>query len=197
MFKRVFADFGLPAAIRSDNGAPFASRGYHQLTALSVLWLKHGIKIERIKPGNPQENGRHERMHRTLKEDTTTPPGKNHLHQQEKFDEFCMVFNTERPHEALDMKTPCDIYHKPKTQFQPDLILEYPNHDREFKVFRNGKIEPQTGFCINLGKAFAGEIVGTKEVDDGLWKISFSDYDIAYYDFFDKKIERLPILTNQ
>lgn len=195
VFKRVFAEYGLPTAIRSDNGSPFATRNFYQLSTLSVLWLKLGIKIERTKPSSPQENGRHERMHRTLKADTTKPSGKNHIHQQEMFEEFMTIYNTERPHEALNMRTPSDIYTKPSKQYEVSkLTLNYPDHDRTYRVAINGKFEPKKGHHINLGKAFAGEMVGIKEVDDGLYRISFAEYDIAYYDFFDKKIERLPIL---
>lgn len=195
VFKRVFTEYGLPVAIRSDNGSPFASRNFYQLSKLSVFWLKLGIKIERIRPANPQENGRHERMHKTLKAETTKPSGRNHLQQQEKFDEFMMIYNTERPHEALNMKTPSDAYTKSNRLYDPKLMLEYPEHDKTYRVAVNGKFEPKRGYQVNLGKAFAGEIVGVREVDDGLWQVSFADYDIAFYDFYDKKIERLPVLT--
>ncbi|MER9927552.1 integrase core domain-containing protein, partial [Mesorhizobium sp. M0048] len=104
-FVRLFRERGLPLAIRSDNGVPFASpNGLYNLSKLSVWWLRLGIAIERIKPGNPQQNGRHERMHRTLKQETTRPPGMNALQQQARFDAFISEFNEERPHEALAMK---------------------------------------------------------------------------------------------
>jgi transposase InsO family protein len=110
-FERLFAERGLPAAIRSDNGVPFASpNGLFNLSKLSVWWLRLGINIERIKPGCPQQNGRHERMHLTLKKETTRPPGMNMLQQQERFDAFKEEFNTERPHEALNMRSPAEIY---------------------------------------------------------------------------------------
>jgi len=104
-FERTFKDFGLPAAIRTDNGVPFASRSaFFGLSKLSVWWLRLGIRIERIKPGNPQQNGRHERMHLTLKKEATRPAGRNFLQQQAKFDRFTQCFNFERPHQALQMK---------------------------------------------------------------------------------------------
>ncbi|WP_192385299.1 IS481 family transposase, partial [Mesorhizobium silamurunense] len=110
-FARLFKERGLPTAIRSDNGLPFASpNGLYNLSRLSVFWLRLGIAIERIQPGNPQQNGRHERMHRTLKAETTRPAGANILQQQARFDAFLKEFNTERPHEALDMKAPADLY---------------------------------------------------------------------------------------
>lgn len=105
VFQRVFEEFGLPEAIRTDNGVPFSSpNSLFGLSKLSVWWLRLGIAIERIKPGNPQQNGRHERMHLTLKKATTKPAGENFLQQQEKFDNFIKEYNTERPHQALNMK---------------------------------------------------------------------------------------------
>src|SRR5206468_5862485 len=111
VFERAFKDFGLPLAIRTDNGAPFASlSAFFGLSKLSVWWLRLGIAIERIKPGNPQQNGRHERMHLTLKQETTKPAGQNFLQQQAKFDGFVTEYNTERPHQALDMQYPAERY---------------------------------------------------------------------------------------
>ena len=110
-FERLFKECGLPQAIRSDNGVPFASpNGLFNLSRLSVWWLRLGISIERIKPGHPQQNGRHERMHLTLKKEATRPAGANLLQQQAKFDAFQQEFNTERPHEALQMKCPAELY---------------------------------------------------------------------------------------
>src|SRR5207244_8674812 len=111
VFERIFKDFGLPLAIRTDNGVPFASRStFFGLSKLSVWWLRLGVSIERIKPGNPQQNGRHERMHLTLKKEATRPAGRNFLQQQEKFDIFVEEFNTQRPHQALNMKFPEEMY---------------------------------------------------------------------------------------
>ena len=110
-FEQLFQERGLPEAIRSDNGVPFASpNALFNLSKLSVWWLKLGVAIERIKPGNPQQNGRHERMHLTLKKEATRPPGMNSLQQQARFDEFVKEFNQERPHEAIDMKRPAELY---------------------------------------------------------------------------------------
>src|SRR3954470_8992718 len=110
-FERLFRERGLPLAIRSDNGVPFASpNALFNLSKLSVWWLRLGIAIERIKPGHPQQNGRHERMHLTLKKEATRPPGANSLQQQDRFDAFVHEFNTERPHEALGMKCPAQLY---------------------------------------------------------------------------------------
>jgi transposase InsO family protein len=110
-FEQLFQERGLPEAIRSDNGVPFASpNALFNLSKLSVWWLRLGVAIERIKPGNPQQNGRHERMHLTLKKEATRPPGMNSLQQQARFDEFVKEFNEERPHEAIDMKRPAELY---------------------------------------------------------------------------------------
>ena len=110
-FERLFAERGLPDAIRTDNGLPFASpNGLYNLSKLSVWWLRLGIAVERIRPGHPQQNGRHERMHLTLKQETARPPAKTIIAQQEKFDAFISEFNSERPHEALHMATPDQAY---------------------------------------------------------------------------------------
>ena len=109
MFERLFKERGLPASIRSDNGVPFASaQALFNLSKLAVWWLRLGIGIERIKPGHPQQNGRHERMHLTLKKETTKPAGSNFL-QQARFDDFIEIFNNQRPHEALDTKCPAEV----------------------------------------------------------------------------------------
>ena len=181
-FEQLFLDRGLPAAIRSDNGIPFASRSaLFNLSKLSVWWLRLGIAIERIKPGHPQQNGRHERMHLTLKKEATRPPGMNSLQQQARFDDFVHEFNNERPHEALAMKTPSEVYASSVRTYNglPELI--YPLHDRDVVVTTCGRI------CIyqkkiNLSTVMAGQRVGIKEVDEGIWLVSFMQYDLGYID---------------
>jgi transposase InsO family protein len=128
VFERTFKDFGLPRAIRTDNGTPFASGGaFFGLTKLSVWWLRLGIGIERIKPGNPQQNGRHERMHLTLKKEATKPAAKNFLQQQqEKFDDFIQEFNYERPHQALNMKYSAELYTPSPRPYKGIGDVEYP-----------------------------------------------------------------------
>jgi hypothetical protein len=119
-FERLFQERGLPHSIRSDNGVPFASaNSLFNLSKLSMWWLRLGITIERIQPGHPQQNGRHERMHLTLKNETTRPAGMNCLQQQSKFDEFLEEFNNERPHEALDMNCPAEVYSFPASLSRP------------------------------------------------------------------------------
>jgi putative transposase len=194
MFKETFKKFGLRKAIRSDNGVPFCTTGNLGLSKLSVLWLKLGIKIERIRPGNPQENGRHERMHRTLKESTTRPAKLNFMQQQESFDKFIEEYNLERPHEALDMKFPAEFYNPSPRRYNEDMLsLEYPFHDKSYRVALNGQINPRKGHFISIGKVFTEEEVGITEVDDNLWQIDFKDYTLGYYDFDDKSFSKMNI----
>jgi putative transposase len=117
-FEETFKEYGVPSAIRSDHGIPFASgNSMWGLTKLSVWWIRLGIKLERIEPGCPQQNGRHERMHRTLKREATQPPAGNFLQQQEKFYTFMHEYNFERPHQALAMKCPGDVYQKSQVPY--------------------------------------------------------------------------------
>src|SRR6516162_156061 len=138
-FHRLFQDQGLPGAIRSDNGLPFASpNGLYNLSRLSVFWLRLGIATERIKPGKPQQNGRQERMHLTLKKEATRPASQNSLAQQARFDSFLHEFNEERPHEALDMKRPADLYTAATRRYDGLPELTYPFHDRDVVVTNCG-----------------------------------------------------------
>jgi transposase InsO family protein len=190
-FEQLFRERGLPAAIRSDNGVPFASpNALFNLSKLSVWWLRLGIAIERIKPGHPQQNGRHERMHRTLKEATTRPAAMNSLQQQGKFDAFITEYNTERPHEALAMKVPNDLYLPSTRLYQGIGELEYPFHDRDITVTSCGRI------CmhrkkINISTVLAGQKLGIKEVDEGIWLVSFMHYDLGYIDLEQKTLQPL------
>lgn len=191
VFERVFKEYGLPKAIRTDNGVPFAvPNSLFGLSKLSVWWLRLGIGIERIKPGHPEQNGRHERMHLTLKKGTTKPPGQNFLQQQAMFDEFRDEYNHERPHQALEMKFPGEIY-VPSSQLYRGLEeVEYSFHDRTILVTSCGRICIR-GKKINFCRAFSGQLVGIKEVNDGIWLVSFMDYDLGYFDEESKKFEPL------
>jgi transposase InsO family protein len=190
-FERLFRERGLPLAIRSDNGVPFASpNALFNLSKLAVWWLRLGIEIERIKPGRPQQNGRHERMHLTLKKETTRPAGMNVLQQQAKFDAFIQEFNTERPHEALAMKCPAEIYAPSKRPYQGLPELSYPLHDKSIIVTACGRA------CmlrkkINISTVLAGQTLGIKEVDDGIWLVSFMHYDLGYIDLEQKTLQPL------
>lgn len=191
VFESVFRQYGLPKAIRTDNGVPFASpNALFNLSKLSVWWLRLGIDIERIKPGNPQQNGRHERMHKTLKKEATRPSGQNSLQQQAKFDDFAEEFNTERPHEALHMKIPCEIYRPSPRPYRGLSDPEYPFHDQVITVTHCGRICFQ---CkkINFSVVFAGQTVGIKEVDDDIWLVSFMQYDLGYFDLEGGRFEPL------
>ena len=190
-FERLFAERGLPGAIRSDNGLPFAGpNALFNLSKLSVWWLRLGITIERIRPGHPQQNGRHERMHLTLKKEATRPPAMNSLQQQARFDHFVQEFNAERPHEALDMKRPADLYTPSPRTYDGLPDLAYPFHDRDILVTACGRI------CmhrkkINISTVLAGQRLGLKEVDDGIWLVSFMHYDLGYIDLEQRTLQPL------
>lgn len=190
-FERLFKERGLPQAIRSDNGVPFASpNGLFNLSKLSVWWLRLGIGIERIRPGHPQQNGRHERMHLTLKKEATRPAGANLLQQQAKFDAFIEEFNNERPHDALAMKCPAEVYTACTRPYNGIPEPQYPFHDKTVVVTHCGRL------ClyrkkINLSTCLAGQAVGIKEVDDDIWLVSFMDYDLGYVDLEEKTLQPL------
>jgi transposase InsO family protein len=190
-FEQFFRRRGLPAAIRSDNGVPFASpNALFNLSKLAVRWLRLGIAIERTKPGHPQQNGRHERMHLTLKKETTRPPGMNSLQQQARFDAFVEEFNAERPHEALAMKCPAEVYTASPRPYDGLSELTYPLHDRDVLVTACGRI------CmhrkrINISTVLAGQRLGIKEVDDGIWIVSFMHDDLGFIDLEQKTLQPL------
>lgn len=149
-----------------------------------------GICIERIQPGKPQQNGRHERMHLTLKKETTRPAGSNILQQQAKFDFFVEEFNNERPHEALNMKYPAEVYTASSRPYRGIPEPDYPFHDQTVVVTTCGRI------CIyrkkiNLSSSLAGQAVGIKEVDNGIWLVSFMKYDLGYIDLEEKTLQPL------
>jgi transposase InsO family protein len=190
-FERLFAERGLPQAIRSDNGVPFASpNGLYGLSRLAVWWLRLGIEIERIKPGHPQQNGRHERMHLTLKKEATRPPCMNSLQQQARFDDFLEEFNGERPHEALAMQRPADVYVPSARLYDGLPDVDYPLHDRDIFVTACGRI------CmhkkkINISTVLAGQRLGIKEVDEGIWLVSFMRYDLGYIDLEQRTLQTI------
>jgi transposase InsO family protein len=190
-FQQLFRERGLPVAIRSDNGLPFASpNGLYNLSRLAVWWLRLGIAIERIKPGRPQQNGRHERMHLTLKKEATRPPGLNTLQQQARFNAFVREFNAERPHEALAMRCPAELYTASPRLYAGLPELQYPWHDRDILVTACGRI------CmhrkkINISTVLAGQKLGIKEVDDGIWLVSFMQYDLGYIDLEQRTLQTI------
>jgi putative transposase len=173
MFTRVFREFGLPLRIRTDNGVPFATHTLARLSRLSAWWVRLGILPEFIEPGKPQQNGRHERMHRTLKAETTRPAAATLRAQQRKFNRFRLEFNHERPHEALLMHTPASCYTRSPRQM-PERIppLEYPDHFELRYVSANGGIR-WNHHWVNVSVTCIGEYVGLEEIDDGVWNVFF------------------------
>jgi putative transposase len=191
VFERAFKDFGLPQAIRTDNGLPFAApTALYRLSKLAVWWLRLGIRIERIQPGKPQQNGRHERMHLTLKREATKPAGDNLLQQQARFDAFSTRYNEERPHAALAMKTPAELYAPSSRIYRGLGELTYPFHDATITVTNCGRICFR-GRKVNLSHALAGQNVGISQVGDRVWLVSFMEYDLGYFD--DETIRVEPI----
>jgi putative transposase len=182
VFERVFKDYGLPQTIRTDNGVPFATaNALYGLSRLAVWWLRLGIQIERIRPGHPEQNGRHERMHLTLKTEATKPAAPNVLQQQVRFDAFLDRYNCERPHQALAMKVPSEVYTPSPRPYRGLAEVDYPLHDWTATVTHCGRI------CwkrrkINLSLVFAGQNVGVRQVSDRIWLVSFMDYDLGYFD---------------
>lgn len=192
-FHRVFSQYGLPKVIKSDNGVPFSSRSIFGMSKLSVFWIRLGIGIERIKPGNPQENGSHERMHRTLKAETTKPPSANSLSQQERFDAFQATFNHERPHAAIDMKSPAELYRPSKIVYDPEIVpLRYPAHTLTTRITKCGKIfiaNKKLNLAVAVGKPFGGYNVGLNLVDKGLWQVDFMHHTLGFFDMATQKLQ--------
>jgi putative transposase len=182
VFEQLFKEFGLPRAIRTDNGVPFASaHAIYGLSKLSVWWLRLGIALERIAPGHPEQNGQHERMHLTLKREATKPAAANGLQQQARFEAFRTCYNVERPHQALGMKTPADLYERSPRPFGELPALEYPLHDWSTTVTTCGRICYRTR-KINLSQVFAGQRVGVRQVSERIWLVTFMEYDLGYFD---------------
>lgn len=191
VFEQLFKEYGLPGSIRSDNGVPFAcANALYGLSSLSVWWLRLGIGIERIKPGNPQQNGRHERMHLTLKQATTKPPAKTLLQQQDKFEDFIHEYNYERPHQALEMKKPAELYTPSARRYQGLPDVSYPFHDKTVTITNCGRI-CIAGQKVHLSTVFAGHDVGVRQVEDDVWLVSFMDYDLGYFDLESNKVQAL------
>ncbi len=189
VFERLFREYGLPRAIRTDNGSPFAAiRAVGRLSHLSVRFLKLGISLDRIDPGHPEQNGSHERMHRTLKQETARPPAGNRSSQQERFDQFRSVFNEQRPHEALGQQTPAEFY-RPSARPYPAKMPEpdYPGHFEVRSVKRTGVIKWQGKFLF-VSEALSGERVGLEESADGVWTVYFGSVPLARFDEQERKL---------
>ena len=173
---KLFKEHGLPTRLRSDNGVPFAAYSLGRLSKLSVWLLKVGVLPELIEPGKPQQNGRHERMHRTLKDETLKPPAANAQAQQRRFNVWRTEFNQERPHEALDGLVPADV-HRPSSRPMPSKLLapDYPDRFEVRYVSANGGIRWNNKW-VGVSSVLIGEHIGLEEVDDGQWDVYFANY---------------------
>lgn len=182
VFRRAFQRYGLPAALRSDNGVPFATTALARLSPLAVWWIRLGIRPELIAPGHPEQNGRQERLHRTLKAETARPPAPTLEAQQRRFDRFRQSFNHERPHQALGHTPPADHY-RPSDRPYPARLpaLDYPAHLTVRRVGQNGAFLWQ-GHRLFLTKVLANQLVALEEIDDGLWTIAFGPLLLAHLD---------------
>lgn len=182
VFEAAFREYGLPERMRTDNGAPFGSNGESGLTRLSVWLIKLGILPEHIQAGKPQQNGRHERMHRTLKQETASPPARNRRGQQERFDLFRREYNEERPHQALGQKPPAEYYEVSERSYPGRLReVEYEADWRVRRVSAGGQMR-WSGESVFVAHALNGESVGLEPIDEGHWRVWFSFYEIGVLD---------------
>ena len=190
VFEAAFREYGLPERMRTDNGAPFGSNGESGLTGLTVWWIKLGIVPEHITPGKPQQNGRHERMHRTLKQESAAPPAANRRRQQERFDQFRQEYNEERPHQALGQRTPASCYQASPRAYPARLrAVEYPSHWEVRRVGEGGQIRWHVAHVF-VAHALAGEPVGLEPIDDHRWRVWFSFYEVGVLDGLKRTIRR-------
>lgn len=188
VFERLFREVGLPQAIRTDNGAPFASTGIHGLCAMNVWWIRLGIAHQRIEPSHPEQNGAHERMHRTLKQEATRPPGQTLRGQQRKFDRFRREYNEERPHQALRDRPPASRWRPPRCPYPSPLPKpEYPGHHLVRLVSNAGTFRFKVR-QIFLSNALAQDYIGLEETNDGIWGIYFYDVRLGTLDERDFRI---------
>ncbi len=192
IFEAAFREFGLPAAIRTDNGAPFASTAIAGLSRLAVWWIKLGIVVERIEAGHPEQNGRHERMHRTLKQETAMPAAANRRAQQRAMDKFCQEYNQVRPHEALQMETPAAVYETSPRRLPVQIPEpEYPDTMRVYRVQQKGHFRWKK-HQVFLSEVLWGESVGLLPVDDRWFTVYFAQVPIARFDSKQLRVMPLP-----
>ena len=180
--EQCFREYGLPQNIRSDNGTPFSSMAAGGISRLSKWWIQLGIQPQRIKPGHPQQNGRHERMHKTLKQETIKPPAYNERSQQTKFDDFKTEFNHERSHEALQRKCPAEVYEPSSTSY-PDTLPEivYDEGCETRKVKRGGEIKWK-GHHIYISQVLSHDRISLEEIDNNLWEVCYGFYKLGELD---------------
>jgi transposase InsO family protein len=191
-FVRLFECHGLPEAIRSDNGSPFANIGLCRLSRLSVWWMRLGIALKRNVPGHPEHNGRHERIHRDLKAETTRPPQNDLARQQRRFDAFVRERNHDRPHEALGQQPPARFY-VPSPRPYPSRLpeAEYPAHYEVRRVAPNGSVS-LWGKYVFLSHALCGELIGLIEEADGLWTAYFGNLRLGIIDRRNRRLADSP-----
>jgi len=188
-----FCEFGLPDVIRSDNGPPFASTAAGGLSELSLWLIKLRIRPERIEPGKPQQNGRHERMHRTLKQATAMPPAGTGAEQQLCFDRFRRIFNDERPHEALDLQYPAALYQPSARPYPcPTRDPEYGQDCAVRRVRSNGEIKWR-GDLVFVSQVLVGEPVGIEQTASGDWRVRYADIELGYIDSKRGRLNRWPL----
>src|SRR5712692_2513979 len=194
IFEAAFREYGMPAAMRTDNGAPFATRALAGLSRLAVWWIKLGIVPERIAAGHPEQNGRHERMHRTLKQETADPPAANRRKQQRALDRFRQEYNEVRPHEALGMRTPAEVY-EPSARKFPEQVPEpeYPANMLVRSVRRQGHFRWQQDEVF-LSEVLWGERVGLLQENDRWFTVYFAQHPIGLFD--SQQLRVAPLLTN-
>ena len=182
VLESVFLQYGLPRAIRSDNGAPFASRAIKGLSRLSVWWLRLGIEVERIPPATPSANGRQERFHRTLKQHTADPPAANRRAQQRAFESFCCEYNEQRPHQALGQQVPASLY-RPSDRAYPSQLpeIEYPSSFPQRQVGKRGEIYWR-GARIFVSEVLYGEPLGLEAIADGVYRVWFCSLQLGTFD---------------
>jgi transposase InsO family protein len=192
IFEAAFREYGLPQAIRTDNGPPFASLAVAGLSRLAVWWIKLGIRVERIEPGKPQQNGRHERMHRTLKQEVAMPPAESRRAQQLELDRFRQDYNQVRPHEALAMETPASVYVPSEREYPAQVPeVEYPETMKVLTVKTHGHFRWQQ-HDVFLSEVLWGERIGFLPVDDRWYTIHFAQIPLARFDSRQWKVEPLP-----
>ena len=180
VFTRLFHEFGLPTRIRTDNGVPFASMALGRLSQLSVWWIKLGILPDLIEPASPQQNGRHERMHRTLKAETTIPPAGNGVAQQRRFNTWRAEFNEIRPHEAHGQEPPASVYVPSNRPFPSKLQTpEYPAHFEIRKVSTNGGIRWHSDW-VNVSHLLGREHIGLEQIDNDIWAVYFGPVSLGW-----------------
>ena len=188
-FKRIFQEYGLPEVIRTDNGVPFASTGFGGLSRLAFWWIRLGIHPERIKPGHPEQNGRHERMHKTLKDHTAKPPAANLLRQQRRFDVFRTEYNDYRPHESLSMDTPSEHYSTSMRTYPRRLpAVIYPSHMDVTRVQLHGDIRIKNRRLF-ISQSLGDQYIGIEQVSEDFSLLWYCDYPLGQIDHREWKIK--------